>query len=149
METHQLGNKPIDLDILSTHKEAVTMLCFLYQIPVDLYYGQSKYENAKEAKRTIYEQNAIPMCNEFAEDLLNFLGMSNEYRLEVDSQKIDVLQSSPSDSLDALGKMCATLNEKREVMGYDRIEEAYADEPMIPMGTQFGYDADTYDITSE
>lgn len=149
VETHQLGDKLIDLDILSTHKEAVTMLCFLYQIPVDLYYGQSKYENAKEAKRTIYEQNAIPMCNEFAEDLLNFLGMSNEYRLEVDTQKIDVLQASPSDSLDALGKMCATLNEKREVMGYDRIEEAYADEPMIPMGTQFGYDADPYDITSE
>ena len=45
--------------------------------------------------------------------------------------------------------MCATLNEKREVMGYDRIEEAYADEPMIPMGTQFGYDSDSYDITSE
>lgn len=149
IETHQLGNKPVELDILSTHKEAVTMLCFLYQIPVDLYYGQSKYENAKEAKRTIYEQNAIPLCNEFAEDLLNFLGMSNEYKLEVDTQKIDVLQASPSDSLDALGKMCATLNEKREVMGYDRIEEAYADEPMIPMGTQFGYDADPYDIMSE
>lgn len=149
VETHQLGNKPVDLDILNTHKESVTMLCFLYQIPVDLYYGQSKYENAKEAKRTIYEQNAIPLCNEFAEDLLNFLGYANEYKLEVDTQKIDVLQASPSDSLDALGKMCATLNEKREVMGYDRIEEAYADEPMIPMGMQFGYDADPYDIMSE
>ena len=150
VETHQLGNKPVDLDILTSHKEAITLLCFLYQIPVDLYYGQSKYENAKEAKKTIYEQNAIPMCNEFAEDLLNFLGLSREYKLEVDTQKIDVLQEKPSDTLDALGKMCASLNERREVMGYDPIEEDYADKPMIPIGTQFGnYEDDPYDITSE
>ena len=150
VETHQLGNKPVDLDILTSHKEAITLLCFLYQIPVDLYYGQSKYENAKEAKKTIYEQNAIPMCNEFAEDLLNFLGLSREYKLEVDTQKIDVLQEKPSDILDALDKMCASLNERREVMGYDPIEEDYADKPMIPIGTQFGnYEDDPYDITTE
>ena len=90
------------------------------------------------------------MCNEFAEDLLNFLGLSREYKLEVDTQKIDVLQEKPSDTLDALGKMCASLNERREVMGYDPIEEDYADKPMIPIGTQFGnYEDDPYDITTE
>ena len=90
------------------------------------------------------------MCNEFAEDLLNFLGLSREYKLEVDTQKIDVLHEKPSDTLDALGKMCASLNERREVMGYDPIEEDYADKPMIPIGTQFGnYEDDPYDITTE
>lgn len=146
VEVHQLGNAPVDLNILESHKEAVTLLCFVYQIPVDLYYGQAKYENAKEAKKTIYEQCAIPMCNEFAEDLLNYLGLSNEFKLEIDTQKIDVLKASPTDVLDNLGKMGASLNERREVMGYDPIAEPYADQPMIPLGTQFGYE-DTYDIT--
>lgn len=141
-----LGNAPVDLNILESHKEAVTALCFAYNIPVDLYYGQSKYENAKEAKKTIYEMNAVPMANEFAEDLLNYCGLSKEFSLEVDTQRIDVLQEKPTDTLDALDKMNASVNEKREVMGYEPIAETWADQPMIPMGVQFGNEGSAFDI---
>ena len=141
-----LGNAPIDLNILESHKEAVTALCFAYNIPVDLYYGQSKYENAKEAKKTIYEMNAVPMANEFAEDLLSYCGLSKEFSLEVDTQRIDVLQEKPTDTLDALDKMNASVNEKREVMGYEPIAEPWADQPMIPMGVQFGNEGSAFDI---
>ena len=82
VEVHQLGNAPVDLSILETHKEAVTALCFVFKVPVDLYYGQAKYENAKEAKKTIYEQNAIPLANEFAEDLITFLMKKDRRRTE-------------------------------------------------------------------
>ncbi len=148
VEIHQLGNAPVDLNILESHKEAVTALCFVYKIPVDLYYGQAKYENAKEAKKTIFEQNAIPMANEFAEDLMNFLGLSDRYRLEVNRDKIDVLKDKPSELLDMLTKMNASLNEKREAMGYDRIDEEYADKPMFTGMVQFGEGFD-YDIPAE
>lgn len=141
-----LGNAPVDLNILESHKEAVTALCFAYNIPVELYYGQSKYENAKEAKKTIYEMNAVPMANEFAEDLLNYCGLSKEFSLEVDTQRIDVLQEKPTDTLDALDKMNASVNEKREVMGYEPIAEPWADQPMIPMGVQFGNEGSAFDI---
>lgn len=141
-----LGNAPVDLNILESHKEAVTALCFAYNIPVDLYYGQSKYENAKEAKKTIYEMNAVPMANEFAEDLLSYCGLSKEFSLEVDTQRIDVLQEKPTDALDALDKMNASVNEKREVMGYEPIAEPWADQPMIPMGVQFGNEGSAFDI---
>ena len=40
--------------------------------------------------------------------------------------------------------MDATLNERSTANGYDRIEEPYADQPMIPLGVQFGNE--TYDI---
>ena len=149
VEIHTLGNAPVDLSILESHKEAVTALCFVYKLPVDLYYGQAKYENAKEAKKTIYEQNAIPMSNEFAEDLLNYCGLSGEYELAVNTDRIDVLKRKPTDTLDALDKMCASLNEKREAMGYGRIDEDYADRPMIPMGYQFGNPDYGDDIISE
>ena len=149
VEVHQLGNAPVDLSILETHKEAVTALCFVYKVPVDLYYGQAKYENAKEAKKTIYEQSAIPLANEFAEDLLTFLMKKDKslkgWRLEVNTDRIDVLKEKASDTLNNLGLAYCSLNERREAIGYERIEEDYADKPIIPMGVMFGEGMD-YDI---
>ena len=139
VEVHQLGSTPVDLSILESHKEAVTALCFVFRLPVDLYYGQAKYENAKEAKKTIYEQNAIPLANEFAEDLLHYLKLDKEgYQLKVNTDHIDVLKDSTSEVLDNLNKMHASLNEMREAYGYDRIEEEWADKPILPLGVSFG-----------
>ena len=150
IEVHQLGNTPVDLSILDSHKEAVTALCFVYRLPVDLYYGQAKYENAKEAKKTIYEQNAIPMANEFAEDLLHHLGMDKEgYKLTVNTDKIDVLKASTGEVLDNLSKMYASLNERREAYGYDRFEETWADQPILPLGVAFGNEYAGLDINEE
>ena len=149
VEVHQLGNAPVDLSILETHKEAVTALCFVYKVPVDLYYGQAKYENAKEAKKTIYEQNAIPLANELAEDLITFLSKKDKslegWRLTVNTDRIDVLKDKASDVLNNLNLAYATLNERREAIGYERIEEDYANKPIIPMGMQFGEGME-YDI---
>lgn len=138
IDLHQLGVSPVDLGILASHKEAITALCFVYEIPVDLYYGQSKYENAKEAKKALYETNAIPLANEFAADFLSHFGMDIDYRLVVNTDKISVLQDDPSDVLDNLAKMHATLNEKREAYGYEPRPEPWADLPMVPMATVFG-----------
>lgn len=139
VEVHQLGSTPVDLSILESHKEAVTALCFVFRLPVDLYYGQAKYENAKEAKKTIYEQNAIPLANEFAEDLLHYLKLDKEgYQLKVNTDHIDVLKDSTSEVLDNLNKMHASLNEMREAYGYERIEEEWANKPILPLGVSFG-----------
>lgn len=150
IDVHQLGNTPVDLSILESHKEAVTALCFVFRVPVDLYYGQAKYENAKEAKKTIYEQNAIPMANEFAEDLLHYLKLDKEgYELIVNTDKIDVLKDKPGDILDNLTKMNASLNEKREAYGYPRYEEDWADKPMLPLGITFGNEYGDIDINEQ
>lgn len=138
VDVHQLGQSAVDLGILSSHKEAVTALCFVYDIPVDLYYGQSKYENAKEAKKSLYENNAIPLANEFAADLLNHFGLSGEFTLRVNTDKVMVLQDDPADVLDNLAKMHASLNEMREAYGYEPLAEPWADQPILPMNTMFG-----------
>ena len=147
VEVHTLGSTPVDLSILESHKEAVTALCFVYRLPVDLYYGQAKYENAKEAKKTIYEQNAIPLCNEFAEDLMRHLKLDKDYTLKVNTDRIDALKADSGEVLDNLGKMHASLNEMREAYGYDRIEEDWADKPLLPMGISFGNEYEDYDIS--
>ena len=147
IEYHSIGSTPVDLGILSSHKEAITALCFVYRLPVDLYYGQAKYENAKEAKKTIYEQQAIPLAEEFAADLLAYTGLEKEFELIVNRDEIPALQEDPTDTLDRLGKMHASLNEMREANGYDPIDEPYANEPMIPMGIQFGNETYDFDET--
>lgn len=138
IEVHEIGNKPIDLGILDSHKEAVTALCFAYDIPVDLYYGQAKYENAKEAKKALYENKAVPMANEFAADLLAFFNLDDQFTLTVNTDKIDVLKDDAADVLDNLSKMHASLNELREAYGYEPRKEPWADQPILPLGVQFG-----------
>ena len=145
IEYHAIGNTPVDLAILGSHKEAVTALCFVYHISVDLYYGQAKYTNTKEAKKAIYEQQAIPLAEEFAADLLNYTGLDKQnFELVVNTDKISVMAESPTEALDRITKMHGSLNELRTANGYDRIEEDYADEPIIPIGSQFGNEV--YDI---
>jgi len=158
IETHEIGSKPVDLAILDSGKESVTALCFVYGIPMDLYYGQSKYENAKEAKKALYESAALPRLNIFCEDFMDYLRRVTignkskkplldekemKYRLAVNTDKIDVLQDDPKDVLTNLTLMHASLNEMREAYGYDRLEgednpgDIY-DKPMLPLGTMFG-----------
>ena len=138
---HSLGNKPTDLSILESHKDAVTALCFVYEIPVDLYYGQAKYENAKEAKKALYESAAIPFLEEWGEDFLSYLKLSGKYELKVNTDKIDVLQEDPY----AVGENMATIgafttNEIREACGWERIADSWADEVRLPLGVQLGGD---------
>ena len=126
----------------------MTVLCFLYHLPVDLYYGQAKYENMKEAKKAIYEQQAIPLAEEFGADLCAYLGLDKDgWELVVDKDRIVVLQDGPADALDRITKMHGSLNELRTANGFDKINEAYADQPMLPMGVMFG--PEVYDINEE
>ena len=141
LEVHRMGDTPTDLSILETSKDAVMALCFVYNIPVDIYLGQAKYENTKEAKKAIYEQAGIPLFKEWLSDMTDFLKLKKEnLKLTLNADRIEVLQKSATDHLGALEKMNATINEKREYMMYPRIEEPYADKPIIPMGVSLGYE---------
>lgn len=152
IEVHSLGNNPVDLNILGSHDKAMEVLCFLYKVPYDIYKGQAKYENAKESKKSIYELNAIPLVNEFAEDLLYYLRRRNpqdkeleNLRLIVNTDRIEALKDKASDVLDNLEKMNASINEKRMANGYKPIDEDYCNQPMVQIGTQFG-EGLSYDI---
>ena len=147
VEVTKVGSTPVELGILDGSKEAVTALCFAFGIPMDLYYGQSKYENAKEAKKSLYESAAIPLINVFCNDLMNFVKYDESgkeikryagMKLVLNTDKIEVLKSSTTEVLTNLNLMNASINEKREAMGYAEIEEDYANQPMFSLGTQFG-----------
>lgn len=149
IEVHKIGGSPVELSILDGTKESVTALCFVYEIPVDLYYGQSKYENAREARRTLYESVAIPMVTEFCNDFMSYLRRQfpNEVKglnLVVNTDGIEVLKQSSTEVLTNLKLMGASVNEMREAYGYAPLANPMANEPMLPLGAQFGFNV--YDI---
>ena len=136
VRVQKLGDTPVDLAILDTSKYSINALCFVYGISVDLFLGQAKYENAKEAKKSIYEQAAIPFVKELLEDLNNFLRIP-EGRFKLNTDKIEVLKDQ-KETLEAYGLANMSINERREYLGFERINKPYADEPMVQMGVSFG-----------
>lgn len=143
VKVQKLGDTPVDLAILDTSKYSINALCFVYGISVDSFLGQAKYENAKEAKKAIYEQAAIPFVKELLEDLNNFLQIQ-EGKFVLNTDKIEVLRD-PKSVIETYNLAGLSLNEKRVYLGYPRIEQPYADQPMIQMGTSFG-DPSQYNI---
>lgn len=142
IEVHKLGGTAVELGLLDNSRDSITALCFAYEFPIDLYYGQSKYENAREARKAEYESIAIPLLEDFLNDFMLYCNRQFEdtkgLKFIVNRDKIDVLKTSPTEILTNLGLMHASLNEKREAYGYPPINKSYANEPMLPLGVQFG-----------
>ena len=136
---HSLGDKPAALSILQSHEASLVTLCFVYGVPVDLYLGQAKYENMKEAKRALYESVAVPFIEEWGEDFLSYLKLAGQYEIRVNTDKVDVLQDDPYAAADNMAKIGAfTTNEIRETAGWPAIAEPWADEVRLPLGVQLG-----------
>ena len=149
IEVHKVGGSPVELSILDGTRESVNALCFVYEIPIDLYYGQSKYENAREARRTLYESIAIPLVTEFCNDFMGYLRREfpkevKGLNLVVNTDNIEVLKLSSTENLTNLKLMGASVNELREAYGYAPLANPMANEPMLPLGAQFGFNV--YDI---
>lgn len=141
----KVGDTPVDLALLDTSKYAITVLCFVYGISVDIFTGQAKYENAKEAKKAIYQLAAIPLLNEFLEDYTAFCKLENGQKYVINTDKIEILKATPTEVMGNLTAMGATINERREFMGYEARTEPYCDLPMVPMGNSIG-DPNAFDI---
>lgn len=142
IEVHKLGGTSVELGLLDNSRDSITALCFVYEFPIDLYYGQSKYENAREARKAEYESIAIPLLEAFLNDFMLYCNRQFEdtkgLKFIINRDKIDILKNSPTEILTNLGLMHASLNEKREAYGYPPINKPYANEPMLPLGVQFG-----------
>ena len=145
LEIHKLGDTPVDLALLDSSKYAITVLCFVYGISVDIFTGQAKYENAKEAKKAIYQMAAIPLMNEFLEDYTAFCKLKDGVKFVLNTDQIEILKASPTEVIANLTAMGASINQKLEYMGYPKRSEPYCDLPIIPLGVSLG-DPNSFDV---
>lgn len=149
VEVHELGDTPADLAILDTSRFAINALCFVYGISVDVFLGQAKYNNAKEAKKATYQQAAIPLVNLFLEDMQKCFGKldtsfnSGKLKFILNTDKVEVLRDSVTEMVSAYTAANASINQKYDLLGLPQIDADYANKPMVPLGVTFG---DPYEL---
>lgn len=140
IEVHKLGDTPVDLSILDTSKYAITALCFVYGLPVDVFLSEGKFANAKEYKKSVYEQAAVPMVNEFIGDFNNFCGFTKGEHFILNTDKVEILRDSSTEMMNTYNAANMSINERRGLLGFEPLAVPYADLPMIPLGMTFGYE---------
>ena len=148
VDVHELSDKPADLSLLETSEHAINALCFVYGISVDSFLGQAKYNNAKEAKKAVIQQAAIPLLNIFLGDINKAFKKYPDFKdlkLILNTDKIEILRDSPTEFINALVQANASINTKLEHLGYPKIEQPYADLPLIPLGYSLG-DPSQFDV---
>ena len=135
-----IGSSPVDLNVLETSTFAIKVLCFIYSFPYSMYEDIAKYSNQKEAKKLLYTQIGIPQATMIAQALTRFLGLSEQgQELYIDIDSIDALQDDKSTILDSHNKARTSINERRDVLGLERLKDKIYDEPVLSMGDQLGY----------
>lgn len=140
MDLLKLGDTPVNLGVLSTSEHAIKVLCFIYDYPFEMFLGTAKYSNQKEAKQLLYTQIGIPQAEMICQALTNSLGLNlegKEFYIDIDS--IDALREDVNVTMTAYVNAFASTNERRKLVGLDKLTGKEFDEPVIPLGVELGY----------
>lgn len=131
------GLSAVDLNILASKVEMVNELCNVYQYPSDLMGGDKKYNNFEQARKAAITDAVIPVVearkavyNKFIKDVLK-----EDLVIEYDYTIFPELQ----DDLEKMANIAAkstwnTTDEKRAMMGYDKLKDGERKDVIIPSG---------------
>ena len=139
----KLGDTAADLGILATSDFAIKVLCFVFDYPYEMFMGTAKYSNQKEAKNLLYTQIGIPQAKIICQALNRFLNLdllNLEFYIDIDS--IDALQEDKQTILNSHVLARTSINERRDVLGLERLKGEEYDKPLMTMGDQLGYNED-------
>lgn len=134
----RLGDTPADLALLQANEASVQAICNAYNYPIDLLFGRSTFSNMGEAKKMRYEL-AIPHANYFLEKYSKWTGVEKQgLRWRINTDEIEALKPDPNTVINAMNNAGTAINERREYLGYPRIEEDIYDKVTYPMNLSFG-----------
>ena len=129
----KLGVDPVDLAIIESQKWSVAQICNVFKVPAVLIMNESStYNNMKEAREALWEENLIPELKQVKDQLNNYFGQYfPDVQIDFDLSDIGVLQENEREKVDYLKTAdFLTINEKRELMGYEPIADG--DTLLIP-----------------
>ncbi|HEY9818350.1 MAG TPA: phage portal protein, partial [Candidatus Obscuribacterales bacterium] len=136
----QMGLSPVDVAIIETKYSAARDVSLALGVPPLLLNipGDSTYSNYKEARLAFYEETVIPLVHYIRDELNAWLSpLFDGVELDIDLDKIPAIAEkrlelwTMADSSTDL-----TINEKREIKGYDAIDggdEILVQSSMIPL----------------
>ena len=131
------GWNPAEMDFLEGGREVARRVAYGFGVPPQLIGipGDSTYSNYKEARLAFWESTVFYYLNFLKGELNNwfFKEDDGEYFLDYDLTAIPALASKVQVLWDRVEKATfLTTNKKREIVGYERIEDEIADKVMIP-----------------
>ncbi len=139
-----LGLSLADMDVSDLSGIDFTKLCNAYKFPEILLNNQdsSTFNNVAAAEKMLYTNSILPNIYLFRDALLK--GVVPMYAIdgvrrtiEIDLSEIPALQEDMKMQADALNSMWwTTPNEKRDMMGFEEIEEPLMDQIIIDAGKQ-------------
>lgn len=120
----EMGMSPTDMGLVEVKNTAARDICLAFGVPPQLLGipGDNTYSNYQEARLAFWEDTVIPLLQMVAEDWSQWLG-EGRVRLVPDLDQIPAIVDKRQKLWDMLEKSSTlTVNEKREAMGYERIE---------------------------
>jgi len=139
-----LGLSLADMDVSDLSGVDFTKLCNAYKFPEILLNNQdsSTYNNVASAEKLLYTNSILPNIYLFRDAIVNgvipMYGVDGLKRtIEIDLSEIPALQEDMKMQADALNSMWwTTPNEKRDMMGFEELEEPMMDQIIIDSGKQ-------------
>jgi len=139
-----LGLSLADMDVSDLSGVDFTKLCNAYKFPEILLNNQdsSTYNNVASAEKLLYTNSILPNIYLFRDAIVK--GVIPTYAMdgvnrtiEIDLSEIPALQEDMKMQADALNAMWwTTPNEKRDMMGFEELEEPMMDQIIIDAGKQ-------------
>jgi HK97 family phage portal protein len=139
-----LGLSLADMDVSDLSGVDFTKLCNAYKFPEILLNNQdsSTYNNVASAEKLLYTNSILPNIYLFRDAIVN--GVIPMYAvdglnrtIEIDLSEIPALQEDMKMQADALNAMWwTTPNEKRDMMGFEELEDPMMDQIIIDSGKQ-------------
>jgi HK97 family phage portal protein len=139
-----LGLSLADMDVSSLSGVDFTKLCNAYKFPEILLNNQdsSTYNNVASAEKMLYTNSILPniylMRDAIIKGVIPMYALDGVRRtIEIDLSEIPALQEDMKMQADALNAMWwTTPNEKRDMMGFEELEEPMMDQIIIDSGKQ-------------
>ena len=134
----QIGLAPAALSLIDALKHAEINLCDLWGVPATLFDPNPTYQNQQAAAKRFISEVIIPYLAKEDEAFNNWLVKpfsqrdNKKYVLDTDTSAFDELKLTV-DEIKALSEYL-TKNEVRVMMGWDEIDNPYADELFIDNG---------------
>ena len=140
----QLGLSMADMDVSDLSGVDFTKLCNAYKFPEILLNNQdsSTYDNVATAEKLLYTNSVLPNIYLFRDALLKsivpvYATDGVKRTIEIDLSEIPALQENMKMQADALDAMWwTTPNEKRDMMGFEELEEPMMNQIIIDAGKQ-------------
>lgn len=121
-----MGMSPDDMNAIETKNSAARDIALAFGVPPMLLGipGDNTYANYAEARLSFWEDTVIPLLNVIAEDWSNWLGSFYNVTLKPDLDQVPAIVDKRKTLWEMAEKsQVLTVNEKRELMGFDPVPE--------------------------